>query len=378
MGCEHPEWLPADWKVEVKAQRSGKKDRCYLNPTNGLEFSSKLEVLRYLESSIKDDNPNDQNKLCAEAEGQISIANDVDESLLSDDMGKSGLKLDATNVGKGKMPISQKEDVSLSCNKIGKSGSKAALLRTGERRRSPRLAANKLKDGASRNPSSFQTGGAVEKIAITTAAAATTTTTVPETMKRPLPTEHEQGSVDGQPDSSHSVQKRRGSKRKWASDLPRRTSKRLAGIKVDIEAYLRPAKLSREAVAASREPEDDDEKMPAIDSKGTNTANNDEQKMPQIDTQRKTDDGQNLDDNEVNLPWLDGNKEEDDGGKNSDEKLRQIVMDDPCIAFAVKILTGEIPVENFTKGGGDAVNSHSQSPPGLGDDQGQGKGKDLQ
>ncbi|XP_051138155.1 uncharacterized protein LOC127256280 isoform X2 [Andrographis paniculata] len=129
MGCEHPEWLPAGWKVRVKARSSGKKD-----------------------------------KFCAEAEGQMSITDDVDESLSPDEMGNSGLKLatdvkcDATNVAKGQIPISQKADESLSCNEKGKSGSKAALLRTEERRWSPRLAANKLKDGASRDPSLFQTG----------------------------------------------------------------------------------------------------------------------------------------------------------------------------------------------------------------------------
>ncbi|XP_051138150.1 uncharacterized protein LOC127256277 [Andrographis paniculata] len=384
MGCEHPEWLPAGWKIEVKAQSSGEKHTCYVNPANGLEFSSKLEVLRYLESSVKDDNSNDPNKLCAEGEGQVSITVVVADESSPDKMGNSGLKLatdvncDATNVAKGQMPLSEKADESLSCNKMGKSGSKAALLRTGERRRSPRLAANKLKEGASRDPSLFQTGGAAEKVAATTA-----TITVPETMNRPKPTETEQIPVDGQQGLSLSAKKTRGSKRKWASDLPRRTSKRLAGIKVDIESDLKPARVNRKAVA-SKEPEHDaeresidDQKMPPIDSETTNIADNDEQKMPQIDTERKTDDGQNADDNQPNLPWIDGNKEEEgDGSKKSDEKLRQIVMDDPCIAFAVKILTGEIPVENFTKGGADTVKSHSQSP-AVGD-QGQGQGKDLQ
>ncbi|XP_051138345.1 uncharacterized protein LOC127256392 isoform X3 [Andrographis paniculata] len=298
---------------------------------------------------------------------------------ITDEMGNSGLKLatyvncDATNVAKGQMPVSQKEDESLSCNEMGKSGSKAALLKIGERRRSPRLAANKLKDGASRDPSLFQTGGAVEKIAATTA--------VPETMKRPLPTENKQISVDIQQDLSLSERKTRGSKRKWASDLPRRTSKRLAGIKVDIEADLKPARVNRKAVASNEPDHDaeresiDNQKMPPIDSERTNIANNDEQKMPPINTKWETDDGQNLDDNQPNLPWIDGNKEEEgDGGKNSNEKLQQILMEDPCIAFAVKILTGEIPVENFTftKDGGDAVKSQSQSP-AVGDDQGQGR-----
>ncbi|XP_051138344.1 uncharacterized protein LOC127256392 isoform X2 [Andrographis paniculata] len=361
MGGEHPEWLPAGWKVRVKARSSGKKDKYYINPANSLKFSSKLEVLHYLESSVKNDNPNDPNMLCAEAEGQLSINDNVDE------LGKSGLKLatdvkcDATNVAKGQMPINQKEDKSLLCNEMVKSGSKAALLRTGERRRSPRLAANKLKDHAIEGSSSSQTGNAVQN---------TSTTTAPPMTNRSIATENEQISAEGHEGSSLSAQSRKskGSKRKLTSDFPRRTSKRLAGVKVNMEAcLLRPAKATCKAVMASNELklnseriDNDDQKMPSIVSEA---ANNNEQKMPQIDTEQKTDDG---------------NKEEGNCGKNNDEKLQQVLMKDPCIAFAVKILTGEIPVENFIKAGGDAVKSHSQSP-AVGDQgQGQGQRKDLQ
>ncbi|XP_051142537.1 methyl-CpG-binding domain-containing protein 13-like isoform X2 [Andrographis paniculata] len=55
MGCEHPDWLPAGWRVTVKARRSsGKKDKYYINPSNGLKFKSKPEVLRFLKCSGRD------------------------------------------------------------------------------------------------------------------------------------------------------------------------------------------------------------------------------------------------------------------------------------------------------------------------------------
>ncbi|XP_051137903.1 uncharacterized protein LOC127256110 isoform X2 [Andrographis paniculata] len=288
MGCEHPEWLPAGWKVKVKARSYGKKDRYYVNPDNSLKFSSKLEVLRYLESSVKDDNADSLEKSCAEAEGQMSISDNVDESLLRD--------------------------------KIGKSGSKKSLLKTGERRRSLRLAANKLKDHAVEDSSSSQTG------AVKNSVAATATITVPETTNRPNPTE---SAVEGQRDSSLSTSKSRGSKRKSASDLPRRTSKRLAGVKIEIESDLKPAKATRKSMA------------------------------PEIDTEGQTDDRRNPDDNQLSLPSIDG------GGKNIDEKqrldalLQQFLMD-PCIAFAFKLLTGEIPVEELT--GADYRRSLGVSP----------------
>ncbi|KAL0341065.1 UNVERIFIED_CONTAM: Methyl-CpG-binding domain-containing protein 13 [Sesamum radiatum] len=54
MGGEHPAWLPLDWKVCVKNRSFGRKDKYYTNPLNGLKFNSKLEVLRYLKNAGKD------------------------------------------------------------------------------------------------------------------------------------------------------------------------------------------------------------------------------------------------------------------------------------------------------------------------------------
>ncbi|GFP87651.1 methyl-cpg-binding domain-containing protein 13 [Phtheirospermum japonicum] len=63
MGGEQLEWLPVGWKVKVRVRSCGRKDKYYVNPSNGLKFSSKPEVLRYLKSSEKDQKPNELDKI---------------------------------------------------------------------------------------------------------------------------------------------------------------------------------------------------------------------------------------------------------------------------------------------------------------------------
>ncbi|KAL3645282.1 hypothetical protein CASFOL_010462 [Castilleja foliolosa] len=70
MGGEQLEWLPVGWKVKVRVRSSGKKDKYYINPSNGLKFSSKPEVLRYLKSSEKDQKPKELEKI----DGKKNIA----------------------------------------------------------------------------------------------------------------------------------------------------------------------------------------------------------------------------------------------------------------------------------------------------------------
>ncbi|XP_055827026.1 methyl-CpG-binding domain-containing protein 13 [Solanum dulcamara] len=45
-----PNWLPAGWKVEVRARKKGKKEKWYIDPSKGLKFCSKADVLHYLSS----------------------------------------------------------------------------------------------------------------------------------------------------------------------------------------------------------------------------------------------------------------------------------------------------------------------------------------
>ncbi|KAK8537127.1 hypothetical protein V6N12_043302 [Hibiscus sabdariffa] len=48
-GRTSDDWLPPGWKVEVRQRRNGKKDKCYYAPCGKLRFVSRAEVTRYLE-----------------------------------------------------------------------------------------------------------------------------------------------------------------------------------------------------------------------------------------------------------------------------------------------------------------------------------------
>lgn len=45
-----PNWVPDGWKVEVRARKKGKKEKWYIDPSKGLKFCSKADVLHYFSS----------------------------------------------------------------------------------------------------------------------------------------------------------------------------------------------------------------------------------------------------------------------------------------------------------------------------------------
>ncbi|XP_020205292.1 uncharacterized protein LOC109790523 isoform X2 [Cajanus cajan] len=45
------DWLPPGWTVEVRVRKNGKRDKYYFSPSNGLKFNSKVEVFRYLDNA---------------------------------------------------------------------------------------------------------------------------------------------------------------------------------------------------------------------------------------------------------------------------------------------------------------------------------------
>ncbi|KAL8519362.1 hypothetical protein ACS0TY_010336 [Phlomoides rotata] len=53
MDDEHPDWLPANWQVCVRVRSYGRKDKYYIDP-HGNKFNSKPEVLRYLKEAEND------------------------------------------------------------------------------------------------------------------------------------------------------------------------------------------------------------------------------------------------------------------------------------------------------------------------------------
>ncbi|KAK7380289.1 hypothetical protein VNO78_32797 [Psophocarpus tetragonolobus] len=45
------DWLPPGWTVEVRVRKNGKRDKYYFHPSNELKFNSKVEVFRYLDNA---------------------------------------------------------------------------------------------------------------------------------------------------------------------------------------------------------------------------------------------------------------------------------------------------------------------------------------
>lgn len=45
------DWLPPGWTVEVRIRKNGKRDKYYFSPSSVLKFNSKVEVFRYLNSA---------------------------------------------------------------------------------------------------------------------------------------------------------------------------------------------------------------------------------------------------------------------------------------------------------------------------------------
>ncbi|KAK7315021.1 hypothetical protein VNO77_33553 [Canavalia gladiata] len=53
-GMEDPtpdDWLPPGWTVEVRVRKNGKRDKYYFPPSSGLKFNSKVEVFRHLDNA---------------------------------------------------------------------------------------------------------------------------------------------------------------------------------------------------------------------------------------------------------------------------------------------------------------------------------------
>ncbi|KAL6321626.1 hypothetical protein AAG906_025458 [Vitis piasezkii] len=56
------DWLPPGWKVEMKLTSTGRKYKCYIHPSRGLKFYSKPEVSRYLNKAPLNDRESIQKK----------------------------------------------------------------------------------------------------------------------------------------------------------------------------------------------------------------------------------------------------------------------------------------------------------------------------
>lgn len=114
-----------------------------------------------------------------------------------------------------------------------------------------------------------------------------------------------------------SLRKKRKKNSKWMNELPRRTSKRLAGVEAD-------PSLEVDSIGKSK-------------LSGKTEVKNSEN----VDKQKEA---------STNLPLADLSSAEEQ--ERDEEKLKSSLNDlfmDPCIDFAIKTLTGAIPLEDVNK-----------------------------
>ncbi|KAL0304244.1 UNVERIFIED_CONTAM: Methyl-CpG-binding domain-containing protein 13 [Sesamum radiatum] len=224
------------------------------------------------------------------------------------------------------------------------------------RRQSKRLADSKLKDDISKDQS-VEAGseGAGEK-----------NVDMPVT-KGSEHKEKENGTM-GEEQEHESLlcqNKRKNSNSKWTSELPRRASKRLARVEVDPPLEVKTSDKAGAEAALSCEPEVYTSKSvvkagqsdePDIDTTGKfDRCNNPEELPSKCKTENPTDREQKEPVIQRNLSSLKEHKdvgidckEESKDEKHLDSSLKDLLMD-PCIEFAVKTLTGAIPIEDVNK-----------------------------
>ncbi|GLT78249.1 hypothetical protein SLA2020_497890 [Shorea laevis] len=87
---EHPEWLPDGWLVELKMRKSGaslgKQEKSYFDPSTGFRFYSKPQVLRYL-NNVKQECPTSSQEKCSHSASKV-----VTEKYVADELPPGWIK----------------------------------------------------------------------------------------------------------------------------------------------------------------------------------------------------------------------------------------------------------------------------------------------
>ncbi|XP_057481282.1 uncharacterized protein LOC130768273 isoform X1 [Actinidia eriantha] len=297
--------LPPGWTVEVRVRKNGKKDKCYTDPLNGFEFFSKPEVFRYLNNT---ETSHSKSKGKRKRSRKLSAINSspVAEELKLDD-GKE--KRQVTGDQSSELAGDLKDEKSLeSCTVAGMEGTSGSCVNLPE--------ATYLEQREKSNPIT----GLIGLVC-----------------------------VSGNKRMQLGLNKLKNKKK---PDLPRRASKRLAGIEVcpipelktNNRARRGSARQLHEAEAstaanlrASAAPDECAEKRDRED-------NTDEKRKRPIALPPE-----NLSIPEEHMVQVETDKKPDkEPGSRLNLSMKDLWMD-PCIEFAIKTLTGGIPIEEEHK-----------------------------
>ncbi|XP_057477072.1 uncharacterized protein LOC130764773 isoform X1 [Actinidia eriantha] len=299
------DWLPPGWTVEVRVRKNGKKDKCYTDPTNGFEFFSKPEVFRYLNNTETSHSKSKGKRKRSRKLSAINSSPVAEELKLVDVREKGQVTGDQSSELAGDL----KDEKSLeSCTVAGTEGTSGSFVNLPE--------ATDLEQREKSNPIT----GFIGLVC-----------------------------VSGNKRMQLGLNKLKNKKK---PDLPRRASKRLAGIEVGPILELKTNNPIRRASArrlheaeASTAGNLRDSAAPEDCAEKRETEANADEKLEQPIALPP----ENLSIPKEHMVQVETDKKPDEEpGSPLNLSMKDLWMD-PCIEFAIKTLTGGIPIEDEHK-----------------------------
>ncbi|KAK4436312.1 Methyl-CpG-binding domain-containing protein 13 [Sesamum alatum] len=424
MDSEHPDWLPLDWKVCVKVRSFGRKDKYYINPVNGLKFNSKLEVLRYIKNAGKDLKLKQLNEIGIKK----TVAEKLPPGWIKEIRTKrkggktrrdpyyidpvSGRHfrsmqevfrfLESTDSGKDKLKVDYQDHTRQELGDNSKSSIAGAKGQRWINKKADKIANVVCSKGASLGNADVPEAKYVEQ-------RAREDDSMAKDLLDKLPQENGTKKHESTPSRNkrvadsklrsnviedHSLQsdsqgaavkninteaearqngnmsqqtKRRKSNSKWANDLPRRSSKRLARAEADPSLERKTSNQATEPATLPSEAETITSGSFCNSYESNKHRMKDRTETPTNNKQKESadsplgDHASVLEEREdVAIDFKEDGKHE----RNLDSSLNYLLMD-PCIEFAVKTLTGAIPIEDVNKVDDSPTSGSSSALPSV-------------
>ncbi|KAL1319339.1 hypothetical protein HN51_071630 [Arachis hypogaea] len=379
--------LPQGWTVEVKVRKNGRRDKYYFSPSSGLKFSSKVEVFRHLENArnkvgiqrvadnvvvekglpagsmkktritTKGDTVRRDSYYIDPASGYVFRSlRDVDRYLESGEIGRNAFKPkdnSDTELKADKFsPVSTtKPTVSVSMGL----NSDSDRISNDQQDQKPVCSAEYASTPISENTSAQCVMGTKS------------TTLGSDQIEGKASEEDSQAKQLPQNEQMENEKSQKRQRRKKEINLPRRSSKRLAGIQLDpVPELVTRSRARRAAVKQSGQGE-----TIRNEDKSSNSLPNAAAKRMNVtdggsETKCKSESAANmLQSTKFSTPERLPNKTTEEDGSNKDQEcfsfwpqennatMKDPVLDyshefplkellqDPCIAFAIQTLTGE-------------------------------------
>ncbi|XP_022968221.1 methyl-CpG-binding domain-containing protein 13 isoform X2 [Cucurbita maxima] len=81
MNQKSEEWLPPGWTVKVKVRKSGKKDKYYYEPSSQMKFNSRAEVFRYLKTAAICYPESEESRTFKQSQNNVEVKKTLAEGL---------------------------------------------------------------------------------------------------------------------------------------------------------------------------------------------------------------------------------------------------------------------------------------------------------